>query len=137
MIGCAARSNCSAPQTAQGRSQLRRKGRIEATHVNPIGRSNRSRLPWRSMRDENILSRHLRPAALRLARSQESAWASVDFCGTWMVEAGANLKKTCKAFSDCTFGIYAPSVPESQKRGLRKRWSSWRKTARSFRALEP
>ena len=78
------------------------------------------------MRDENILRRHLRPAALRLGLDPKKAtWRSLrTSCATWMVEAGANPKDVQGQMRHSriatTLDIYAQHVPESQERAVAK-----------------
>jgi integrase len=78
------------------------------------------------MRDENILRRHPRPAALRLGLDPKKAtWRSLrTSCATWMVEAGANPKDVQGQMRHSriatTLDIYAQHVPESQERAVAK-----------------
>src|SRR5579862_2355554 len=76
------------------------------------------------MRDNNILSRHIKPAARKLGLP----W--INWCclrtshATWMVEAGDNPKDVQGQMRhsriSTTMDIYAQFVPESQRRALAK-----------------
>lgn len=76
------------------------------------------------MNDQNILRRHLRPAAVKLGielkkatwRSLRRSWA------TWMGQAGADLKSVQAQMrhsrASTTMDIYAQFVPEAQQRAV-------------------
>jgi integrase len=78
----------------------------------------------RPMRDNNILSRFIKPAARKIGiefvnwRSLRTSYA------TWMVEAGANPKDVQGQMRHSriatTMDIYAQFVPESQRRAVNK-----------------
>jgi integrase len=78
------------------------------------------------MNDQNILRRHLRPAALRLGLDPKKVtWRSLRTSyATWMVEAGANPKdlqgQMRHARPSTAMDIYAQHVPESQRRAVAK-----------------
>ncbi len=76
------------------------------------------------MNDQNILRRHLRPAAISLGMDAKKAtWRSLrTSCATWMVEAGANPKDVQGQMRHSriatTMDIYAQHVPDSQRRAV-------------------
>jgi integrase len=76
------------------------------------------------MNDQNILRRHLRPAAGKLKIDPKKVtWRSLRTSyGTWMVEAGANPKDVQGQMRhsriSTTMEIYAQFVPESQQRAV-------------------
>jgi integrase len=76
------------------------------------------------MNDQNILRRHLRPAAAKLQIDPKKVtWRSLRTSyGTWMVQAGANPKDVQAQMRHSrittTMEIYAQFVPESQKRAV-------------------
>lgn len=76
------------------------------------------------MRDENILQRHLRPAAIKLGIDPKKAtWRALrTSCATWMVEAGADPKSVQGQMRhsriSTTMDIYAQHVPEAQRRAV-------------------
>jgi integrase len=78
------------------------------------------------MNDQNLLRRHLRPAALRLGIDPKKAtWCSLrTFCATWMIEAGADPKSVQAQMRhsriSTTMDIYAQVVPESQRKAVDK-----------------
>jgi ATP-dependent helicase/nuclease subunit A len=79
------------------------------------------------MRDNNILTRFIKPAARKLGigfvnwRSLRTSYA------TWLIEAGANPKdvqgQMRHARIGTTMDIYAQFVPESQRRAINKMMS--------------
>jgi integrase len=77
-----------------------------------------------AMRDNNILSRHIKPAARKL----ELPWVNWRCLrtshATWMIEAGANPKDVQGQMRhsriSTTMDIYAQFVPESRRRALTK-----------------
>jgi integrase len=77
-----------------------------------------------SMNDQNILRRHLRPAAEKLKIDPKKVtWRSLRTSyGTWMVEAGANPKDVQAQMRhsriSTTMEIYVQFVPESQQRAV-------------------
>ncbi len=77
-----------------------------------------------AMNDQNILRRHLRPAAIRLGLDPKKAtWRSLrTSCATWMIEAGADPKSVQAQMRhsriSTTMDIYAQNVPESQRRAI-------------------
>jgi integrase len=78
------------------------------------------------MDDQNILRRHLRPAAIRLGLDPKKAtWRSLrTSCATWMIEAGADPKSVQGQMRHSRIGttmdVYAQFVPESQRRAVAK-----------------
>ena len=78
------------------------------------------------MRDDNILRRHLRPAALKLGIDPKKAtWRALRTSyATWMVEAGANPKdlqgQMRHSRSSTKMDIYAQYMPDSQRRAVAK-----------------
>jgi len=77
-----------------------------------------------SMRDNNILSRHIKPAARKLGLPWINWRCLRTSHATWMVEAGANPKDVQGQMRhsriSTTMDIYAQFVPESQRRALAK-----------------
>jgi ATP-dependent helicase/nuclease subunit A len=77
-----------------------------------------------AMRDNNILSRHIKPAARKLGLPWINWRCLRTSHATWMVEAGANPKdvqgQMRHARISTTMDIYAQFVPESQRRALAK-----------------
>jgi integrase len=76
------------------------------------------------LRDNNILSRHIKPAGRKLGFSFVN-WRSLrTFRATWMIEAGANPKDVQGQMRhsriQTTLDIYAQFVPESQRRAIEK-----------------
>jgi site-specific recombinase XerD len=80
----------------------------------------RSVLKGAPMNDQNILKRHLRPAAIKLGLDPKKAtWRSLrTSCATWLVESGANPKDVQGQMRHSRIGttldIYAQFVSESQ-----------------------
>jgi len=80
----------------------------------------------RPMRDQNIVRRHLRPAAIALHMDPKRAtWRALRTSyATWLVEAGANPKDVQSLMRhsriSTTMDIYAQFVPESQRRAVGK-----------------
>jgi len=76
------------------------------------------------MRDNNILSRHIKPAARKLGLPWINWRCLRTSHATWMVEAGANPKdvqgQMRHSRTSTTMDIYAQFVPESQRRALAK-----------------
>jgi integrase len=76
------------------------------------------------MRDNNILSRHIKPAARKLGLPWINWRCLRTSHATWMVEAGANPKDVHGQMRhsriSTTMDIYAQIVPESQRRALAK-----------------
>jgi integrase len=76
------------------------------------------------MRDNNILSRHIKPAARKLGLPWINWRCMRTSHATWMVEAGANPKDVQGQMRhsriSTTMDIYAQFVPESQRRALAK-----------------
>ena len=74
-----------------------------------------------SMNDQNIVRRHLRPAALKLKLNPKKVtWRALRTSyGTWMVQSGANPKDVQAQMRhsriSTTMDIYAQFVPESQQ----------------------
>jgi len=77
-----------------------------------------------AMRDNNILSRHIKPAARKLGLLWINWRCLRTSHATWMVEAGANPKDVQGQMRhsriSTTMDIYAQFVPESQRRALAK-----------------
>jgi integrase len=82
------------------------------------------------LQDGNVRLRHLRPAAVRLGiDGKKATWQALRRSyGTWMSEAGANVKDVQAQMRhsriSTTMDIYAQCVPESQHRAVAKmrRW---------------
>jgi integrase len=76
------------------------------------------------MRDNNILSRHIKPAARKLGLPWINWRCLRTSHATWMIEAGANPKdvqgQMRHARFSTTMDIYAQFVPASQRRALAK-----------------
>jgi integrase len=76
------------------------------------------------MRDNNILSRHIKPVARKLGLPWINWRCLRTSHATWMVEAGANPKDVQGQMRhsriSTTMDIYAQFVPESQRRALAK-----------------
>jgi len=76
------------------------------------------------MRDNNILSRHIKPAARKLGLPWINWRCLRTSHATWKVEAGANPKDVQGQMRhsriSTTMDIYAQFVPESQRRALAK-----------------
>ena len=78
------------------------------------------------MNDQNVLRRHLRPAAISMGIDPKKAtWRSLRTSyGTWMVEAGATPKDVQAQMRhsriSTTMDIYCQAVPDSQRRGVAK-----------------
>jgi integrase len=74
------------------------------------------------MRDNNILTRHLKPCARKLGFGFANWRCLRTSRATWMVEAGANVKDVQAAMRHAdvqvTLNIYAQTVPESQRRAV-------------------
>lgn len=79
-----------------------------------------------AMNDQNILRRHLRPAARKRGMDPKKAtWRSLrTSCATWMIEAGADPKSVQAQMRHSRIGttldIYAQVVPESQRNAVIK-----------------
>jgi len=75
-----------------------------------------------AMRDNNILSRHIKPAARQLGLPWINWRCLRTSHATWIVEAGANPKDVQGQMRhsriSTTMDIYAQFVPESQRRAL-------------------
>jgi integrase len=74
------------------------------------------------MRDNNVLTRFLKPAARKLGLGFANWRCLRTSRATWMVEAGANVKD-CQALMrhshiQTTLDVYAQQVPESQRRAI-------------------
>ena len=79
----------------------------------------------RPMRDNNLLSRFLKPAAHKLGIEKSVNWRSLRTSrATWMIEAGANPKDVQGQMRhsrvQTTLDVYAQFVPESQRRAVEK-----------------
>jgi integrase len=74
------------------------------------------------MRDNNVLSRHLKPAARKLGLDFANWRCLRTSRATWMVEAGANVKDVQGLMRhsqiQTTLDVYAQQVPESQRRAI-------------------
>lgn len=76
------------------------------------------------MNDQNILRRHLRPAALKLGIDPKKAtWRSLrTSCATWMVKARVDVKTVQAQMrhsrASTTMDIYAQVVPEAQRKAV-------------------
>lgn len=77
-----------------------------------------------AMRDNNILTRHIKPAACKLGLPWINWRCLRTSHATWMVEAGANPKDVQGQMRhsriSTTMDIYAQFVPESQRRAIAK-----------------
>jgi integrase len=77
-----------------------------------------------AMRDNNILSRHIKPAGRQLGLPWVNWRCLRTSHATWMIEAGANPKDVQGQMRhsriSTTMDIYAQFVPESQRRALGK-----------------
>jgi integrase len=77
-----------------------------------------------AIRDNNILTRHIKPAARKIALPWINWRCLRTSHATWMVEAGANPKDVQGQMRhsriSTTLDIYAQFVPESQRRALAK-----------------
>ena len=93
------------------------------------------------MRDNNILSRHIKPAARKLGLLWINWRCLRTSHATWMVEAGANPKDVQGQMRhsriSTTMDIYAQFVPESRGAHSLKcrRWSRLARQNRSRRIL--
>ncbi len=79
----------------------------------------------RPMRDNNVLTRHIKPAARRLAIPWVNWQALRRSYGTWLVKwAGADIKDAQAQMrhsrASTTLDIYAQFVPESQRRAVER-----------------
>jgi integrase len=78
------------------------------------------------MNDQNVLRRHLRPAAIKLGIDPKKAtWRSMrTSAATWMVEAKADVKSVQAQMrhsrTSTTLDIYAQSVPEAQRAAVER-----------------
>jgi integrase len=74
------------------------------------------------MRDNNVLTRHLKPAARKLGFGFANWRCLRTSRATWMVEAGANVKDVQGLMRhsqiQTTLDVYAQQVPESQRRAI-------------------
>ena len=74
------------------------------------------------MRDNNVLTRHLKPAARKLGLAFVNWRCLRTSRATWMIEAGANPKDVQGQMRhsriQTTLDIYAQFVPESQRRAI-------------------
>ncbi len=74
------------------------------------------------MRDNNVLTRHLKPAARKLGLGFVNWRCLRTSRATWMVEAGANIKAVQGLMRhsqiQTTLDIYAQHVPEEQRRAI-------------------
>ena len=74
------------------------------------------------MRDNNVLTRHLKPAARELGFGFANWRCPRTSRATWMVEAGANVKDIQGLMRhsqiQTTLDVYAQQVPESQRRAI-------------------
>src|ERR1017187_1155482 len=77
-----------------------------------------------AMRDNNILSRHIKPTVRKLGLPWVNSRSLRTSHATWMIEAGANPKDVQGQMRhsriSTTMDIYAQFVPESQRRALGK-----------------
>ena len=78
------------------------------------------------MNDQNVLRRHLRPAAIKLGIDPKKAtWRSMrTSCATWHVASGADPKSVQALMRhrriSTTMDVYAQSVPESQRSAIQR-----------------
>ena len=74
------------------------------------------------MRDNNVLTRHLKPAARKLGLDFANWRCLRTSRATWMVESGANVKDVQGLMRhsqiQTTLDVYAQQVPESQRRAI-------------------
>lgn len=74
------------------------------------------------MRDNNVLTRHLKPAARKLGLDFANWRCLRTSRAIWMVEAGANVKDVQGLMRhsqiQTTLDVYAQQVPESQRRAI-------------------
>ena len=112
------------PQAAHRRSESRDSStQIQSREVERPGRSDLSGRPGRSpQRDNNILTRFIKPAGRKLGIGFVN-WRSLRTSrATWMIEAGANPKDVQGQMRhsriQTTLDIYAQFVPDSQRRAV-------------------
>lgn len=109
----------SAPSTVAGR----RRYRIVKSY-GPTDLVFQSVKTGAAMRDNNILSRHIKPTARKLGLPWVNWRCLRTSHATWMIEAGANPKDVQGQMRhsriSTTMDIYAQFVPESQRRALGK-----------------
>jgi integrase len=78
----------------------------------------------RPMSDNNILSRHIKPAARKLGLGFVNWQVFRRNFGTWLKIAGANVKDTQALMrhsrASTTMDIYVQDVPESQRSAVNK-----------------
>jgi integrase len=104
-----------------GRGAVRRYRAVKADGPNPelVFQSVQDGKP---MRDNNVLTRHLKPAARKLGFGFANWRCLRTSRATWMVEAGANVKDVQAALRHAdvriTLAVYAQQVPESQRRAI-------------------
>ena len=76
------------------------------------------------LRDNNILSRHIKPAGLQIGIGFVNWRCLRTSRATWMIEAGANPKDVQglmrHSHVQTTLDIYAQFVPESQRRAIER-----------------
>jgi site-specific recombinase XerD len=85
------------------------------------------------MSDQNILKRHIQPAARKLGLSLVTWRCLRTSCATWMVQAGADPKSVQGQMRHSriatTMDIYAQFVPEGQRRAVAQMSEYVRKSA--------
>ena len=76
------------------------------------------------MRDNNILSRHIKPAARKLGLGWVNWLVMRRSCATWMQQAGVDVKEAQGVMrhsrASTTQDIYQQLVPEAQHKAVRK-----------------
>lgn len=76
------------------------------------------------IRDNNILVRHIKPAARRLGIEWVNWQVLRRSCATWLNEAGVDVKSAQGILrhsrASTTQGVYQQMVPESQRKAVRK-----------------
>jgi integrase len=86
------------------------------------------------MRDNNILTRHIKPAARKLKVGWVNWQVLRRSCATWMQQAGVDVKDAQGIMrhsrASTTQDVYQQLVPESQRRAVQK-LTSYVETARS------
>jgi integrase len=76
------------------------------------------------MRDNNILSRHIKPIARRLGMEWVNWQVLRRSCATWLQQAGVDVKDAQGILrhsrASTTQDVYQQLVPESQTRAVRR-----------------
>ena len=76
------------------------------------------------MRDNNILSRHIKPAARKVNLPWVNWQVPRRSCATWLQQAGVDVKDAqglmCHSRASTTQDVYQQLVPESQVRAAQK-----------------